>query len=171
MIPLETLRELYEFNYWARDRQFQSCAALMPEQFLRPMGNSYSSVGDTLAHLLGVEWLWLERWLGRSPARKDLEAFAPKKYPTLESIRDAWGPVEKGVCDFLRACSEGRLSQPLSYTNFQGEVWTYPLWRILFHVLNHQTYHRGQIATLLRQLGATPLQTDYLVAIDMQILK
>lgn len=171
MIPLETLLELYEFNYWARDRQFPACAALTSEQFLRPMGNSFSSVRDTLAHLLMVEWIWLERWEGRSPVRKDLEAFAAEKFPTLQSIRDAWGPVEKGVRDFLRACSEERLSQPLSYTNFQGEVWTYPLWRILYHVVNHQTYHRGQIATLLRQLGATPLQTDYLVAVDLHFSK
>ncbi|MFZ0961874.1 MAG: DinB family protein [Terriglobia bacterium] len=171
MIPLETLRELYEFNYWARDRQFQTCATFPSEQFLRPMGNSFSSVRDTLAHLLVVEWIWLERWEGRSPAREDTKAFAAEKFPTLESLQAAWGPVEKGVRDFLRACSEERLSQPLSYTNFQGEVWTYPLWRILYHVVNHQTYHRGQIATLLRQLGATPLQTDYLVALDMHFHK
>ena len=167
MIPLETIGELYEFNYWARDRDFQACEALSSEQFLRPMGSSFSSVRDTLAHLLVAEWIWLERWQGRSPVRQDAEAFAAKKFPTLESIRDAWGPIEKGVRDYLRTCSEERLSQPHSYTNTKGEVWTYPLWRILFHLVNHQTYHRGQITTLLRQLGAAPLQTDYLQALDL----
>jgi uncharacterized damage-inducible protein DinB len=48
----------------------------------------------------------------------------------------------------------------------KGEVRTYALWRVLYHVANHQSYHRGQITTLLRQLGAIPAQTDYLVALD-----
>ena len=67
MVPLETLRELYAYNYWARDRQLEACAALSQEQFLRPMGSSFSSVRDTLAHVMGAEWIWLERWRGRSP--------------------------------------------------------------------------------------------------------
>jgi len=169
MIPLKTLGELYEFNYWARDRQFQACAALTPEQFLRPMGNSFSSVRDTWAHLMVVEWIWLERWRGRSPSRQDTEAFAAEKFPTLASLRSAWGPIETGVRDFVRTCSEEKLSQPLSYINMQGEVWTYALWRLLFHLVNHQTYHRGQITTLLRQLGANALQTDYLLALDQDL--
>ena len=43
------------------------CAGLTGDQFRRPLGNSFSSLRDTLAHLLAVEWLWLERWRGRSP--------------------------------------------------------------------------------------------------------
>jgi uncharacterized damage-inducible protein DinB len=171
LIPLETLRELYEFNCWARDRQFQACAALTSEQFLRSMGNSYISVRDTWAHLLVAEWVWLERWQGRSPGRTEAGPFGAEKFPTLESIRVAWVPIEKGVREFLRACPEENLSRPLPYTNMQGEVWIYTLWRVLFHVLNHQTYHRGQITTLLRQLGAAPVQTDYLLALDLHFPK
>lgn len=171
MIPLETFRELFDFNYWARDRQFQACAVLTPELFLRPMGSSFASVRDTLAHLLAVEWVWLERWRGRSPNRKEAEAFGAGNFPTLDSIRDAWVPIEKGVRHFLTMCPEANLSRPLTYPNMQGEVRTYALWRLLFHVVNHQTYHRGQITTLLRQLGAAPVQTDYLVAHDAKFLK
>jgi uncharacterized damage-inducible protein DinB len=166
LIPLETFREIYDFSYWARDRQFQARAALTPEQFLRPMGNSFSSVRDTLAHLLAVEWVWLERWRGRSPNRKEAEAFGAGSFPTLGSIRDAWTPIEEGVRDFLRTCPEENLASTLTYANMKGEVCTYALWRVLYHVANHQTYHRGQITTLLRQLGAVPAQTDYLVALD-----
>ena len=67
MILLVTLRELFAYNYWARDRQLEACAALSPEQFERPLGNSFSSMRDTLAHLVGAEWVWLERLRGRSP--------------------------------------------------------------------------------------------------------
>jgi uncharacterized damage-inducible protein DinB len=171
MISLDTLRELYAFNYWARDRQLETCSQLTSEQFQRPMGNSFSSVRDSLAHLLFAEWIWLERWRGKSPTRQDAEAVAAAKFPTVDSVREAWTPVENGVRDFLRTCPEEKLSQPLTYTNFQGKVWTYLLGRSLFHVVNHQTYHRGQVATLLRQLGATPLPIDYLVAYDVGFFK
>jgi uncharacterized damage-inducible protein DinB len=45
------LQELFEYNYWARDRQLEACASLTQEQFLRPMNNSFPSLRDTLAHL------------------------------------------------------------------------------------------------------------------------
>src|SRR2546428_8695929 len=67
MISLTVLGELFDYNYWARDRQLEACATLTPEQFLRPLGNSFSSLRDTLAHLVGAEWIWLERWLGHTP--------------------------------------------------------------------------------------------------------
>jgi len=53
-----------------------------------------------------------------------------------------------------------------SYVNVKGETWPYPLHEMLVHVVNHSTYHRGQVATMLRQLGKTPLSTDYLVLLD-----
>src|ERR1700678_4265990 len=135
MIPIETFREMYKFNYWARDRQLEACSQLSSEQFLRPMGSSFSSVRDTLAHLLLVEWIWHARWVGGSPTRQDAEAYAAGKFPTLDSIREAWVPVEKGVREFIQTCPEEKLAQPLTYTNTQGKVGTYPLGRALFHLV------------------------------------
>ena len=68
---------------------------------------------------------------------------------------------------YLAGLSDEVMERPLIYTNFKGEAWSYPLWRTLFHLVNHQTYHRGQIATLLRQLGAQPAPIDFLVAHDV----
>ncbi len=166
MISIDTLRELYDYNYWARDRQLEACAALTEEQFLRPMGSSYSSVRDTLAHLVVVEWVWHERWRGQSPNRLDAQAFAAETFPDLAAIRDRWQAVEANVRDYLAGLGEPALKQSLTYTNTKGETWTYPLWQVLLHVVNHQTYHRGQITTLLRQLGAEAPAIDYLVMQD-----
>jgi len=167
MIPVDTLRELFDYNYWARDRQLEACAALTEEQFLRPMGSSYSSVRDTLAHLLFAEWVWLERWLGRSPTKLSGADYAAEKFPTLESVRDGWHTVEGNMRSYLLGLQDSALERPLSYTNFKGERWTYPLGQTLFHLFNHQTYHRGQITTLLRQLGAAAPAIDFLVARDV----
>lgn len=166
MIPLETLRELYDYNYWARDRQLEACGALSEEQLLRPMGNSFSSVRDTLAHLLYAEWVWLERWLGRSPTKVDAQEVAAEKFPTLASVRERWSPVEANLRSYLNGLDEEVSQRSLTYTNLRGQRCTYPLGHTLFHLLNHQTYHRGQITTLLRQLGATAPAVDYLVKLD-----
>ncbi len=162
MIPLTTLRELYEYNYWARDRQLEACAAVPSEQFLRPLGSSFSSLRDTLSHLVGAEWVWLERWQGRSP-RKPPSA---EELLTLVAIGERWRSVEQSLRKHLDGLSEESLGQPLTYTNLKGETWTYPLWQTLLHLANHQTYHRGQVTTLLRQLGAKPAPVDFLVYQD-----
>jgi len=171
MISIDTLRELYDYNYWARDRQLEACAALTEEQFLRPMGSSFSSVRDTLAHLVAVESIWHERWRGRSPSQADARAhaaaFAAETFPDLAVVRDRWKSVEKDVRGYLAELSEQALQQPLTYINMKGERWTYPLWQTLLHVVNHQTYHRGQITTLLRQLGVAAPAIDYLVMQDL----
>ena len=168
MIPLGTFRDLFDYNYWARDRQLEACAALSEEQFLRPMSSSFSSVRDTLAHLVAVEWIWHERWRGKSPSKVDAQEFAAGTFPTLATVRDRWRAVESDVRSFLAELGEADLARPLSYKNMKGESYTYPLGQSLFHVVNHQTYHRGQITTLLRQLGAAAPAVDYLVMKDKQ---
>ena len=171
MIPLATFRELFDYNYWARDRQLQVCEGLTEEQFLRPMNSSYSSVRDTLAHLLAAEWVWSERWHGRSPTAQDAREFAPEKFPALDALRARWGEVERSVRDFLAGTGEEALARPLTYTNIKGQTWTYPLWQTLMHVVNHQTYHRGQVTTLLVQLGVEPAPLDFLVGVDRRFEK
>jgi uncharacterized damage-inducible protein DinB len=171
MISLSTLKELFEYNYWARDRQLEACAALTEEQFLRPMGNSFSSLRDTLAHLLFAEWVWLSRLHGRSPTKHDAQGFGADQFPNLAEVRKRWHEVERDVREYLAELREEALTQPLTYTNMEGETWTYSLGQTLFHLINHQTYHRGQVTTLLRQLGAKPAPVDYLVAHDVHFLK
>jgi uncharacterized damage-inducible protein DinB len=169
MVPIEALRELFDYNYWARDRQLEACAALTEEQFLRRMGNSFSSVRDTLAHLIFAEWIWLERWLGRSPTQADRQKVAAESFPTLASVRKRWSGLERNMRSYLGNLDERALSSSLTYTNWRGQVCTYPLGHTIFHLANHQTYHRGQVTTLLRQLGAEAPAIDYLVMQDEQI--
>src|SRR5260370_13837675 len=130
MVPLATLRDLIEYNYWARDRQLEACAALSQEQFLRPLGSSFSSMRDTLAHLVAAEWVWLERWRGRSPAALP----SAEEFPTLAKVAERWREVERDMREYLRGLKEEDLPRPLSYTNFAGATWTYPLWRAMLHL-------------------------------------
>jgi len=114
-----------------------------------------------------VEWIWLERWRGKAPTQADAQAiaqaFAAETFPNLAVVRERWQSVEGNLRGYLAGLDEAALKQTLTYTNARGETWTYPLGETLFHVVNHQTYHRGQITTLLRQLGAAAPAIDYLV--------
>jgi uncharacterized damage-inducible protein DinB len=160
---LERIRELYAFNAWANHRVLEACAALSHEQFLRPLGSSFSSVRDTLAHILGAEWIWLERWQGRSP--KALPAASD--FPDLKSVRARWSDVEQQQLGFVRGLAENDLERECAYINLQGQPFAYALRACLQHVVNHGSYHRGQVATLLRQLGAHPKPTDFLWYLDV----
>jgi uncharacterized damage-inducible protein DinB len=162
MLPLAMLHELFDYHYWARDRQLQACAALDPEQFLRPIGGSFPSLRDTLAHLVAVEWLWLQRWRGENPRT----LIPVDEFPTLAAISQRWAAIEGEMRAWLAALDEPALQRPLTCFSTRGEPWTYPLWRMIAHLLNHQSYHRGQVTTLLRILGTQPPRVDFLVGLD-----
>jgi uncharacterized damage-inducible protein DinB len=108
--------------------------------------------------------LWLERWNGRFPHAM----LQSGEFPNVASIGQRWRTVERNTREYLAGLSEDSLYRPLTYTNMKGENWTCPLWRMLFHVINHQTYHRGQVTTMLRQIGAEPKPIDFLMAHDVQ---
>lgn len=110
---------------------------------------------DTLTHIMFVEWLWLERWNGRSPAGPP-----PGDFPHLASIRAHWQKIENDLLKFVRALSAEDLEHVINYRNTKGNLFSDRMWQMLQHLVNHGTYHRGQITTLLRQLGATPVATD-----------
>ncbi len=163
MISLDTFHELYRHNYWARDRQLGACTSLTDEQFTQPMGNSFGSLRDTLVHLLQVEWIWLERWNDRAPRVWPSDA----EFTSLAILSERWNHIERVMWEFLNRIREQDLQRKLTYVNFAGETWTYALWQMMIHVITHQSYHRGQVTTLLRQLGHQAPMVDYLFALDM----
>jgi uncharacterized damage-inducible protein DinB len=74
--------------------------------------------------------------------------------------------VESEQQAFLKSLTDELLEKCVSYENLQGERWEYSLAHMMQHLVNHSSYHRGQVVTLLRQLGQTPPTTDFLVFID-----
>ena len=161
-MDLNDIRELYVYNRWANHRSLAAAAKLDNATFIRPMGNSFSSVRDTLAHILGAEWIWLERWNGISPTA----LLNADDFPTTESLTVRWQTVEHDCHVFLHSLTAARLQENLAYNNRAGQRYEYPLWQQMVHVVNHSSYHRGQVTTLLRQLGAQPVSTDFLEYYD-----
>jgi uncharacterized damage-inducible protein DinB len=143
---------LLDYHYWARDRQLNAVEHLTSEQFLRPLGSSFSSVRDTLAHTYSAEWIWLERWQGRSPTTH----IPLDRFPDFPTLKSAWGELERQTRAFIHAVGEGGLDRTLQYRLLNGTEGRSPLGQMLQHVVNHASYHRGQVTTLLRQMGCEP---------------
>jgi uncharacterized damage-inducible protein DinB len=152
----EDIRLLYEYNSWANNRILDACTPLSPEGFARGLGSSFSSVRDTLVHIMGVEWLWLERWNGRMPT----ELLASEKFPDLASIRQRGAEIGSNVLGFTARIEAQDLGRVHNIRTTKGEPYSHPLWQMMQHLVNHGTYHRGQVTTMLRQLRAKPLATD-----------
>lgn len=158
----EEIRALYEYNAWANQRVLEACAALNDEQFKRELGGSFPSVRDTLGHILGAEWVWLERWDGRSPATLP----SSMDFANLEELRGRWNEVNRGLMEFVAKLTAADMTRDIEYTNFKGQQFKYPLGSMLQHVVNHGTYHRGQATNMLRMLGAKPKSMDLLRYLD-----
>jgi uncharacterized damage-inducible protein DinB len=155
---------VYEYNRWANARLLDAASKLTPEQYSRDLQSSHRSVRDTLAHILAAEWIWLERWKGVSPNA----LLIPSEFPTVESLETRWAVVEGAYAEFLNGVTDGSLATVIAYTNTRGEEWAYPLGQMLQHVMNHSSYHRGQVTTMLRQLGAEVSPVDLLVFMDVK---
>jgi uncharacterized damage-inducible protein DinB len=143
---------LVDYNYWARDRLLEAVAALTPEQFTRDMGNSFGSVRDTIAHICDAEFIWISRWKGEQPTgfRK------PDRMPDLDAARAEWAELERGMRAALQALGPEGVERVMEYKDMRGAARTDVFWQMLQHVVNHGSYHRGQVTTMLRQLGAAP---------------
>jgi uncharacterized damage-inducible protein DinB len=153
---MNEIRRLYAFNRWANLRFLDALGALSDEELGREMHSSFPNVAATLVHLLGAEWFWLERWLGRSPGTfPDATALT-----SVKAVRARWDALWADQQAFLEGLDEADLARPLTYRNLAGNEFTQPLGDLLRHVVNHATYHRGQLTTLLRQLGRAAPSTD-----------
>lgn len=159
-MTLEDLQTLLDYHYWARDRALDAASLLTPEQFTRDMGSSFRSVRDTLAHTFSAEWAWHQRWLGTSPTAHLLY----EDYPDLETLRASWTRLEGEVRTYLQNAGEDGIGRVYSYRTLNGQPGQSPLWQMVQHVVNHASYHRGQVTTLLRQLGVPPGKSMDMVA-------
>ena len=152
----EEVRILFDYNSWANHRALDAAAQLTDEQFAKPLGSSFSSLRDTMVHICGAEWIWNERFHGRSPsAIPDLT-----HVQTVASLREHWAPQEKSLMEFVSGLTPADLNRVFEYKTLNFGVYSNPLWQSLQHLANHGTYHRGQVATMIRQHGAKPILTD-----------
>ena len=159
-MTLQDLRTMLDYHYWARDRLLDALEAVAPEQLTRDLGSSFKSIHETIVHTYSAEWAWHSRWQGTSPT-----ALLPAdQFPDLAAVRSAWIELEAKLRTFVDGLGENGVERVFEYKLLSGQAGATPFWQMLQHVVNHASYHRGQVTTMLRQLGAAPAKPMDMIA-------
>ena len=145
----DELQLLVDYHYWARDRMLAALDDLSQEAYARPLGNSFASIRDTAVHIYSAEWIWLERWHGASPATP----LDVSDCPDVTALRRAWAALEAKMRAYVNGLNGDRVNERVAYRNLAGVASESSRWTMLQHVVNHATFHRGQVTTMLRQVG------------------
>jgi uncharacterized damage-inducible protein DinB len=156
MLDREEAARLFEYTVWANHRVLRATATLGVDDFKRDLGASYGGVRGTLCHIMGAEWIWLERWKGLSPSQLIDEG----EFADVVALRDRWTVIEEHRESWLKSLKPDAMAQNVHYRNMAGVEFDAPLGHLVQHVANHSTYHRGQVVLLLRQLGAKTVSSD-----------
>jgi len=154
------LQTLLDYHYWARDIVLDAVTEVPRDKFTAPVTSSFGSLRDTVAHLYAADWVWYTRWMGESPAK----LLDYSQFPDATSIRTAWKDLETSTRQFVTNLGEPGINKAFSYNLLSGAPDTAPFWEMLVHVVNHGSYHRGQVTTLMRQMGMHPPKPTDMIA-------
>ncbi len=161
---LADFRSLFAYIEWANDQVLTTIAQLTDEQFNRVVGGSFPTLRETVSHLVVVEWVWLARWKGSGVNAPPAWTTADTLAPYREALRD----VEADRAAFLAGLTDADLERPVSFTFLKGDRSdTFPLGELMQHVITHSAFHRGQLVSLIRQVGAVPPPSDLLDYLDV----
>jgi len=167
---LTDVRRLFDYTEWANDLAMTAAAHLSDEHVRHDFGISHKSIFGTLLHMAGADWIWWERWNGRSPAKAEAwSLWTTESCANLAALQDRWSNLIDGRTRFIYELDEDRLSAELPFKLLSGHPNSMPLVDQMQHVANHNTMHRGQVVGMLRQLGFEPPATDLLFYLRREI--
>jgi len=160
---LSDIRRAFDYTEWANDLALKAAAGLSDEHLRRDFGISHKSIFGTLLHMAGAEWIWLERWNGRSPRKAEAwSLWTEEACADLPALEDRWGGLVAQRGQFISSLDEERLNSELAFRLLSGDPNSMRLVDQMQHVVNHATMHRGQVVGMIRQLGLEPPSTDLL---------
>lgn len=160
---LPDIRHLFDYTEWANHLAMDAAAKLSDDNFRRDVGISHTSIFGTLLHMAGAEWIWMERWNGRSPAKdKAWLLWTTDSCADLPMLQERWRELIDRRAQFISELDEERLDAELAFRLLSGDPSSMRLVDQMQHVANHATLHRGQIVGMIRQLSIEPPSTDLL---------
>lgn len=145
-----------QYHRWATALVLEETTALPSEQLMQNLKGSFPSIYDTIVHLYQSDRVWLDR-LKELPSGQLADYEAPG---CMYDLKDAWLAVYDEMISVVKGLSDGQLSRTVDYKNLAGQPFSSPLWQMILHIVNHGTHHRGQITTMMRQLGVKPTNLD-----------
>jgi uncharacterized damage-inducible protein DinB len=164
LVNLIEIKRLYDYNSWANERVLESLRPIGQDIFSGDMQASHGSIRGIIAHVGGAEWIWLQRWKGSSP----VSLLSESEFETVEIAAQRLRKIDRDLQEFTSRLTQADLDGIRSYKTTEGKAYSNVLSDMLLHLANHSSYHRGQITTLLRQSGAVPQSTDFILFIRLK---
>jgi len=159
----QALLYLVDYSVWADQQLLSACTVLTPEEQSLDLGSSHIGVSGTLRHIYDSERFWLSQF--RKGELVPLAEFAnPRRFPpappepNLNNLQQRWREVWEGLHNYVEILPEAEFALELHAID-----WSIPRWKLLLHVVNHATLHRGQVMGMLRQLGKQPPTNDIFI--------
>jgi len=154
-MTLQEIRLLHAFNSWADNRIIDAVMAMPAEKVMQDMKSSHGSIHGTLVHLVGAEKMWLSRWWGKP----DAAFLSAAEVPTVDAVKNTWIAVGFELAKFLGTLSDRKLQDTFTMKTLKGDTYTHTYWQAFQHMVDHCSYHRGQIVCMMRQQGVAPPST------------
>jgi uncharacterized damage-inducible protein DinB len=158
MIDPSYCQLMAQYNQWMNQKLYAICAEIPDEERKQDRGAFFKSIHGTLNHLLEGDRIWVGRFTGKPLSSRKL---GEELYSDFEQLRQEREQFDQEILDWAKTLSAEWLAQPFEYTSkVDGKTRTLPTWVLVTHLFNHQTHHRGQLTTLLSQMGHDPDVTD-----------
>jgi uncharacterized damage-inducible protein DinB len=154
------------YNQWMNQKVYAVCADIPDLERKSDRGAFFKSIDGTLNHILVGDLIWLGRFTQQPfVARLDHEL-----YTDFSELRAERERLDRLIIDWTQNLCSDWLNLDLSYTNSSGVSRTLPHWLLVTHLFNHQTHHRGQLTTVLNQMGYDAGVTDLPAMFDRLII-
>lgn len=156
----QLLSALTRYEYWANEKLLPLVLSLSEAQQQKEIVSSFPSVYKTCLHMWDASSIWWQR------VQKHEQIVIPSLsfHPSIKDITNGILHQDQQWIDWVGEATEEMLLEKLAYKNMKGDPFEQPVSEILLHLPNHGTYHRGQLVTMLRQLGIEKMpQTDYIL--------
>ena len=155
-MKLQEILDLFQFDEWAAGRTLESVSSVPEAKYLEDLKSSHGGMHGTLVHIYTSSLIWLQRWQGNTLPGPVTRV----EIPNLESLKSHCREYRDRLGAYLANLDEEALNRPFSYSDLKGNRQSEPLFQQMQHLVNHASYHRGQVVTMLRQIGSKPTGTD-----------
>ncbi len=163
-------RFLARYNRWFNQRLYGACERLPDAERKRDRGTFFGSIHHTLTHLVLADKMWLQRFARQDQQFAALDAaqlalpagadYTSDLHPDWEDLKRNRDRLDATIEAWLAEMQPSFLVSTMRYANTKGLQREHPAWQAMTHFFNHQTHHRGQVTTLLAQVGVDPGVTD-----------
>ena len=154
-----SIKKHLAYNEWANTKIADVLREVEDRIFFQENKSSFPSIAKTVLHIWDAQHIWVNRMQGSSVSKWPSASFKGSKDDSLNGLIES----SSELSSFLLSKSKSFLSTPYPYKTMKGEPFESTYEDTLFHVVNHGTYHRGQIITMLREAGLKQLPSTDLI--------